>query len=193
MPTRPWSTAKIALMPPRLNQLLPEKKKLIGKVETASTFFVGRKQLENDEFQRRKPLRFIFSFQLQLQRNGVDRRMNVVKLPDAIAIEVMAKRRSMIARPVQRAYLHFRSSTNHLGNMKNCLVVRINIIQNHHPCLNLYKLEVCKRINPYKSWTDTTTYQPRNDVSIHFELDQCAMLFNQRRQNAKRLSGSGTW
>ena len=38
MPTRPWSTAEIALMPPRLNQLLPEKWKLIGKVETASTF-----------------------------------------------------------------------------------------------------------------------------------------------------------
>lgn len=89
---------------------------------------VGRKQLENDEFQRQKRLfflqRFIFSFQLQLQRHGVDRRIDVVKLPNAMAIEVMAKRRSKIARPVQRAYLHCRSSTSHLGNMKNCLVVR---------------------------------------------------------------------
>lgn len=97
-------------------------------------------------------------------------------------IEVMAKRRSMIARPVQRAYLHFRSSTNHLGNMNNCLVVWINTIQNHHQCQNSYVLEACKRINPCKSWADTTTYQPRNDVSIHFELDQCAMLSKDARK-----------
>lgn len=50
--------------------------------------------------------------------------MDVVKLPNAMAIELMAKRRSKIARPVQRAYLHCRSSTNHLSKMKNCLVVR---------------------------------------------------------------------